>query len=100
LRPIAPTSPDPDQRTHAGMDWVAAVSGRDCSDRQITPPGPTGRPSRPDPAKCRISPLAEMPEEGGLADLSGARRQHNRELLADLDDERFECPGTYLPYLC
>jgi len=45
----------PDQMAQAGMDCAVAVSGRDCSARQITPPGPTGNPNRSSAPKCRTS---------------------------------------------
>ena len=39
--------------------------------------------------------LAELPEQGGLADLPRAGEQHDRELLAGPDDGRLEWRGTY-----
>ena len=38
---------------------------------------------------------AEVPEEGSLADLPGAREQHNRELLRGPGHGRFECCLLY-----
>lgn len=45
------------QMAQAGMEQTDTVSGRDCSTRQMIPPGPMGRPNRSRAPKCRISCL-------------------------------------------